>query len=117
MPVKVLVTGARDWTNQEAVYRELDSFPDDTIVIEGGAAGADRCAKVAAIRLAFGIHTHLADWAKYGKAAGPIRNAEMLKEQPDIVIAFHTDLEHSKGTKDMVTKAIAAGIPVRLITA
>ena len=43
-----------------------------------------------------------ADWKKYGKSAGPIRNREMLKMDPDIVLIFHDDPKNSKGTKDCV---------------
>lgn len=59
-------------------------------------------------------HSHPADWNKYGKVAGPIRNSEMLKLHPDIdlVLAFHDDLSESKGTRDMVHKAQKAGIEV-----
>lgn len=53
-----------------------------------------------------------ADWSRHGKAAGPIRNQQMLDEgKPDIVVAI-TDkpLEESRGTADMVRRAQAAGI-------
>ena len=57
-------------------------------------------------------HWHFAaDWDKHGKAAGAIRNREMLKKgQPNLVIAFHTALQQSKGTRDMVELAKKAGI-------
>ena len=58
-----------------------------------------------------------ANWVKYGRAAGPIRNRRMLElVPPDLVVAFHDDLESSRGTKDMVIAARQAEIPVRLIT-
>lgn len=54
-----------------------------------------------------------AEWTEYGKAAGPIRNREMLRSgKPDLVTAFHRDLNQSKGTRDMVEQARAATIPV-----
>ena len=47
------------------------------------------------------------------RGAGPIRNQAMLTlGKPEAVIAFHRDLAHSKGTRDMVTRARKAGIPV-----
>lgn len=56
-----------------------------------------------------------ADWDKYGRSAGPIRNGEMLKQgKPDLVVAFHDDIENSKETKDMVRQAREAGIPVEV---
>jgi len=54
-----------------------------------------------------------ADWDKHGKAAGPIRNTEMIEDgRPDVVIAFTYDLPSSKGTADTVKKAKKAHIPV-----
>ena len=52
-----------------------------------------------------------ADWNKYGKAAGVLRNQQMLDEgHPDLVVYFHKDIENSKGTKDMIIRAIDANI-------
>lgn len=90
-------------------------------VIEGGAEGADR----AAHRWVEGFgeeypHPHKqfkAEWATHGRAAGPIRNEEMLSEgKPDIVVAFvDKPLAESRGTADMVRRAMAAGIPTYVI--
>ena len=56
-----------------------------------------------------------ADWDKYHKAAGHIRNQQMLTEgKPTLVLAFHHDLARSKGTKDMVRRALKAGLAVYL---
>ena len=47
-----------------------------------------------------------ADWAGKGRAAGPIRNAEMAKQNPHIVAAFHNDITKSRGTKDMLKRVL-----------
>lgn len=62
-----------------------------------------------------GVESFPANWSQYGHAAGPIRNQKMLDQNPDLVIAFHFDLEHSKGTKDMINRAKKACIPVRFV--
>jgi len=54
----------------------------------------------------------LAEWDRYGRAAGPLRNKKMLEEKPDLVVAFTTDIETSRGTANMVKQARQAGIPV-----
>lgn len=61
-------------------------------------------------------YSHPADWQKYNKAAGPVRNGEMLKLHPDInlVLAFHDDIDSSRGTADMVARAQKADIEVWL---
>jgi hypothetical protein len=52
-----------------------------------------------------------ADWATHKRAAGPIRNQQMLDTGIDLCIGFHPDITKSKGTKDMLTRASKAGIP------
>lgn len=89
-------------------------FTLDTIgitkVIEGGALGADRAARVWAINRVVPFVTIKADWKRYGPAAGPIRNAQMLDEgRPDLVVAF----PGGSGTKNMIKQARTSGIEVR----
>ena len=55
------------------------------------------------------VKTFEADWDRHGKAAGPIRNKQMLDEgKPDLVVAF----EGGKGTANMIAQAEAAGVRV-----
>jgi hypothetical protein len=55
-----------------------------------------------------------ADWDKHGRAAGPIRNQQMLDEgKPDLVVAFL--LPQGSGTLDMIRRTEKAGIEVRVI--
>jgi hypothetical protein len=56
-----------------------------------------------------------ADWNRFGPAAGPIRNRLMLDENPDLVIAFHSDLSNSRGTADTVTEARSRKITAEVI--
>lgn len=108
--IKVLVCGGRDYTNRENVFSLLNDFilPHIKIhVIEGGAKGADRLAREWAIENGMSYTTYEADWKKHGKAAGPIRNQEMLdRESPDWVIAF----PGGKGTANMIKLAKKHGV-------
>lgn len=56
-----------------------------------------------------------ADWGRYGKAAGGIRNQAMIDEtpRPDVVVAAPDPW--SRGTWDCVRRAEAAGVPVRFV--
>ena len=58
------------------------------------------------------LECYPADWDRHGKAAGPIRNQRMIDTGVDLVVAFHDDLEHSKGTGHMVKIARLHGRPV-----
>ena len=58
------------------------------------------------------METHPADWSTHGRAAGPIRNQQMVDRGADICLAFPTS--SSIGTWDCVRRAKAAGIPVEI---
>ena len=110
--MRLLVCGDRDWTDKEAIYNEIVFLAPD-VIIEGGARGADSMARDIAILYDITLVSFPADWPKYGKAAGPIRNQQMLElGKPDLVLAFHDDLDNSKGTKDMVNRARKSGVEV-----
>ena len=68
-----------------------------TKLISGGAIGADRLAEEFAQQHQLPIEIYYAQWNKYRKSAGPIRNAQMLREgQPDLVLAFPRWQRHRK---------------------
>jgi hypothetical protein len=113
--MKILVTGSREWYNRAIIYRELIKYPKSSIVIQGVARGADSIARDIALRLGMQVLDFPAEWNKYNKSAGPIRNRQMLDQKPDLVLAFHENIEESKGTKDCVNEATKRGIPVILI--
>lgn len=127
--MRVLVCGSRHFTDEVAVARHLTmaaygddpiepgswlSIPRDLVIVEGGTKGADTLAKEWAIKHNIPFEEYPADWNKHGKAAGPIRNKQMLDEgKPDLVIAFL--VPNSKGTKNMIEQAEKAGVPVKII--
>jgi len=109
--VRVLVCGGRDYNDRETVGRVLSNL-NPSLVIEGGATGADRLARLWAARTTTDVDTYEADWRTHGKAAGPIRNQRMLDEgKPDLVVAF----PGGRGTADMIRRAEAAGMPVQRV--
>lgn len=115
--MKILVCGSRNWTNEAAIYHALFGMPKDTIIINGDCKGADRISTKVAKCLDLYYDIYPANWNKYGKSAGPIRNQLMLDVGlPDLVIAFHRNIEKSKGTRAMCRRAKKQSIPVILIT-
>jgi hypothetical protein len=113
--MRLLICGDRNWTDGNMIASVLRELSPD-VVIEGEARGADSLARIEAEKLGIQVLKFPADWNKYHRAAGPIRNAQMLKEgSPDMVVAFHDDLKSSKGTRNMVEISRKAGIPVRVI--
>lgn len=112
--MRVLVTGGRDFSSHEDrmwLYDGLNllhSKQPITEIIEGGAKGADWCAKNWALwRLGcfdtIKITTVEAEWERFGPGAGPVRNRKMAELGPDIVLAC----PGGDGTASMVTIAKA----------
>jgi len=100
----------------DILYKEFDV--DDTVtLIHGDAIGADRLSEEVLkgyFKGGFVVERYPADWEKYGKEAGPIRNKQMLDEgKPDMVIAFR--LQNSRGTQNMIDQATKAGISVKIV--
>jgi DNA polymerase I-like protein with 3'-5' exonuclease and polymerase domains len=108
--VKIIVCGGRDYANRALVWSTLDTIAPD-VVIHGTTSGADTLAKRWAQKRGVTEKPFPAKWKLYGKAAGPIRNRRMLKERPDLVVAF----PGKKGTANMVKQARRAGIEVRKV--
>jgi len=116
--MRVLICGDRNWTNRDSIRSWIAKLQDwgyDT-VIEGAARGADRIAGEEAAKANLKVIWVPADWDKYGRAAGPIRNRVMLDMSPDLVLAFHNDLGKSKGTADTVREAERRNIRTIVVT-
>ena len=117
--LRVLVCGSRTYADEAKVHDVLSAInrvhgPIDTI-IDGAATGADT------LGWGWGYNSpgikserYAANWNLHGKAAGPIRNQQMLDEgKPDLVVAFvDKPLSQSRGTADMVCRSRAAGLRV-----
>ncbi len=124
--MRVLVTGSRSFADYPAMATALDDLffgleallaPEtEFVVVHGGAAGADSLAGEWVRRMRelgydmVRAEVHRADWAKYGKIAGHIRNQEMVDSTADICLAFPRGV--SRGTRDCITRAENSMIPV-----
>lgn len=119
---KLLMFGARDWTDDVAIGRELLGVVAELkrgqqlLVIEGGASGADYIAGAIARSLNLHVAEVKALWNQRGRGAGPQRNEIMALLEPDRAIGFHANIENSKGSKDMLNRCKAHHIPVKVVT-
>lgn len=116
--MRVLVCGDRNWAHQGVLFEVLDEINSETpitVVIEGEAQGADKMGKWWAHSRGLAVDQYPANWNRFGRRAGPIRNQEMLKSgHPALVVAFHDRINDSKGTLHMIKASLKAGVPVRL---
>lgn len=111
----VLVTGSREWTDVGAVYAALQEHLGNeiqAILVHGDCpTGADAIANSwAKSQPGIAVDAQPANWPLHGRAAGPIRNQAMVTRGADVCLAFPKG--ESRGTRDCMRKAEAAGIPV-----
>src|SRR6476661_8492494 len=101
--MKLIIAGGRDYDVTQQDIQALDTIPDVTEVVSGGAGGADACGEDWAAMRGIPCKSFRADWLKHGKAAGPIRNRKMA-EYADAVVLF----PGGKGTDSMFREATKA---------
>jgi hypothetical protein len=110
---RILVTGSRTWTDATTIAAVLRQWraPGAVLVHGGARRGVDRIA--AGIWRAWGLPTeeHGADWQRYGRAAGPIRNQPMVQAGADVCLGFLED--HSRSATHCADTAEDADIPTR----
>lgn len=110
--MKVLVCGGRDFNDYKLLNKTLNRVHKHlkiSLLIEGGAKGADSLAATWAKENNIPIKTFKADWNKFKKSAGPIRNQQMINGGlPELVVAFGG----GSGTADMIRRAKKANIVV-----
>ena len=116
MTFRILVTGSRNWTELgpirqgfEVVLRRYHLDSAAVTVVHGAAKGAGTIAAQIAESMGMKVEAWPADWQKYGRKAGPLRNTEMVAAGADVCLAF--PLPGSIGTHDCIRRAKAARIP------
>ena len=107
--MRVLIAGGRNFTDKHFLFDYMDrNFGGEvSTVISGRARGADKLGEKWAEERGIPIDYYPAQWARYGKSAGPRRNIEMLeKGLPDVVVVF----KGGTGSAHMASIARKAGI-------
>lgn len=115
--MKIAIVGSRNYKDRFqlgiVLAMELEVLGDETVIISGGASGADSLAEEYAA--AFGLETEIypANWAEFGKAAGPIRN-KVIAQECDMMLAFYGPDGVTPGTQSSVRLAKEAGKEVKV---
>lgn len=111
--MKVSIVGSRTFNDYDALVDKInDLHLDITEIISGGARGADSLAKRYALEHDINLVEYIPDWDTHGKAAGFIRNKDIIKHG-DLVIACWDGV--SKGTKSSIDIANRLHKPVHII--
>ena len=116
--MKVLICGSRHGFPSNKIKARLMQLPKDVTIVEGGADGVDKIARSIAEELGLDVIEIPANWKRYGKPAGPLRNRRMLDllTKEDLVIAFHENLAESRGTVDCLKEAERRSISTEIIS-
>ena len=118
MDYKVIIAGGRYFSDYALLQEKCDYYlsnklkTHNVIIVSGHASGADSLGEKFAADHNLQCELYPADWDKHGKAAGPIRNAEMA-EVADALIAFWDG--QSRGTANMISLAKSKGLSVAVV--
>jgi hypothetical protein len=114
---KLIIAGNRDLYVRDAFLRLhiAASGWDVGEIVTGDATGIDECARGYARTHSIPLEVFKAFWRKFGKAAGPIRNKQMVR-YGDALLAIKNYKAESRGTNNIISQAREAGIPVRVVT-
>ena len=130
MKYRVIIAGGRDFNDKYLLEDNLMEWILDIYlkhmhtnekvsieIISGNASGADRLGEEFAKEHLYELKLFPANWNKYGRAAGPIRNKQMAEyaSQSDKGVLFAFWNGESKGTKNMISIATNLGLDVHII--
>lgn len=113
--MKVIIAGGRSFCSYELMVLRCNSILRNQPIVEivsGTAGGADKLGERYAKEYGHSVKQFPAEWDKYGKGAGYIRNEEMAKYAEGL-IAFWDG--QSRGTKHMIDLAYKYNLKVEII--
>jgi len=115
MTTRFIIFGSRNWTDKHAIDRRilclLELYPDLLIVHGDCPTGADAIAQEVCELLKIPTERHPADWAHYGRAAGPRRNAQVAELGAAGAFGFSSQPRpYTPGTRNMHENCFKRGI-------
>lgn len=111
--MKVAIVGSRSFDNYELLKQTIEKLDFSvTQIISGGAKGADSLAEQLAKEFDIPIIIHRPEWSKYGKAAGVVRNKQIIDDCEYCLVFWD---QKSYGTKSSIDYCVKTGKPVRIV--
>ena len=116
---KIIIAGGRDFNDYKLLEKEVSGFlktldiDSGLEIVSGGAKGVDAMGERFAQENDIAVKLFPADWKKFGRAAGPKRNAQMADYATHLLSFWDGK---SKGTKSMISLAEKKGISVKIIS-
>lgn len=126
--MKLIIAGGRDFADYRLLENECKSFiakntflkegnastleAKDITIISGKALGADLLGERFASKFGFTILEFPADWDRFGRSAGYIRNKQMAEIATHCICFWDGE---SKGTKHMIDLAEQFNLTTKVI--
>ena len=110
--MRTIIAGSRtfnDYKKMKSCMKQIDWIP--SIILSGTARGADRLGEKWAKENGISIEKYPAEWDKYGRRAGYVRNSAMA-QNAEALVAFWDG--RSRGTKHMITLAKKKGLKMAI---
>lgn len=114
--IRIIVAGSRTLTNHRLVEDFLLNFAmnigvklSEVVIVSGGAKGVDSLGEAIARRHGIELKIFNANWNKYGKSAGPIRNKDMAEYSTHLLLIWDGK---SKGSANMKKQAERFNLPI-----
>ena len=116
MSHKLAIVGSRAYVDKTAFEETVEQWIEENglpqCIVTGDASGADAMAREYAGAHSIKLVVHRAEWSRYGRAAGPIRNNSIVKGCTAMIAFLAAD---GAGTRDSIAKAKAAGLEPHVI--
>ena len=116
--MQLAIIGSRTFNDYANAKQWIDrilsehNLPVPTQIVSGGAKGADAIAERYAHEHGIELQVFKADWTKYGRGAGPVRNREIIRHARHFLALW--DMQ-SKGTRHSIETALGQGKPVYIV--
>lgn len=117
--MRLIIAGSRDFNNYDFLEKEVLKFiknvreeKEIVEIISGCARGADKLGEIFADKFSLTKHLMPADWKKYGRAAGMIRNEDMAKKGSHCICFWNRE---STGTYNMIKTAKEYSLVVKVV--
>ena len=114
--MKLIIAGSRSITKTpDELHLIIETLFGDMVseVISGTSRGVDQSGEAYAEKYCIPLVKMPADWDRYGKRAGPIRNRNMATYADAVLVLYDGK---SKGSRSMITEALNAGIKLYVLT-
>ena len=108
--MRTIIAGSRSINDYEALCKAVqESGFEISCVLSGAAAGVDALGERFALEHNIPIERFPADWKRFGRAAGPVRNRILAQHAKALIALMHPN---STGTRNMIQTAHQAGLKV-----